>query len=368
MQKSQPKAVILAPYLGINSDVTQQILSGQTSAASDKFQVKPILETLRTLRYEAKAISLNTTFRICEINMLNNPDICFISKLRGNENEDKNIYAMFHQSCVLNLKRKGVKIVTLYSDHLAIEDSEDGELYKNILYLSDAIISPTSNLIVNAQKWSLPNTFKTIIRDPCFVPERTFKQLYSAETCKVLWFGNNSNIPYLLSALPALLHNPPKERKFQLTFLTTNEAIKQVKNFMQSINISSRWSFRFVEWKYSNQPNQLINELDSAHITFIPSDPNDPRKSGVSHNRLTDSIQSGCIAVASPMESYLELAKISLIGNNLHQLFHKAVLENERLCKKYSSLRSGYLKDFHPQKNREDWAKAIKSIQANTQY
>ena len=39
MPNQQPKAVIIAPYLGVHKEVTQEILSGRTSTASDKLQV-----------------------------------------------------------------------------------------------------------------------------------------------------------------------------------------------------------------------------------------------------------------------------------------------------------------------------------------
>ena len=37
-----------------------------------------------------------------------------------------------------------------------------------------------------------------------------------------------------------------------------------------------------------------------------PIKPNDALKVGVSHNRLVDSVRSGCVPVASEMPSYLE--------------------------------------------------------------
>lgn len=364
MPNKQSSAIILAPYLGVHKDVTQEISNGKTTTASDKFQVKPIIESLRSLNYKASAISLNKNYQLRDINELNRPDICFISKLRSYGTKNPDEYAMFHQSCVLNLKRKGTKIATLYSDHLAPEDSPDGELYRNLLFLSDAIISPSSILIGHAKQWSRQNTLTAIIKDPCLIPKQPFNRLSLNDACKVLWFGSNSNIKYLRSTLSPLLMNSPGERRFQFTFLAAADGLTEIKTILSKINISSNWGFRLIKWKHNEQPKQLTDELGEAHITFIPSDPFDPRKSGVSHNRLTDSIQSGCIAVASPMDSYRELSKVSLIGDNLSQLFNKAVTEHGRLCKKYNSLRAAYLQPFQPENNQENWARAIKSIRS----
>ena len=362
MTNKKPRAVILAPYFDLNKEVTNAILTGRTSIASDKFQAKPALQALIRLGYETKAISLNTNFQIHDMNKFSHPEICLVSKLRSHPKQDKNLYAMFHQACVLNLKRKGAIIVTLYSDHLAFKDNAEGELYKNILFLSDAIVSPTSTLIVHAQKWTRSNIYTAVVRDPCLIPERPYNHLDQNEACKVLWFGNNSNIKYLRSTLPALLASSPSQRKFQFTFLATDDGLLDIRTILSNLTINPCWDFRFAEWDHSNQPHQLVNELNTAHITFIPSDPKDPRKSGVSHNRLTDSIQSGCIAIASPMDSYLELAKVSLIGNNFSELFSKAVADYNRLCDKYSSLRKDFLKPFQPEFNESSWDTAIKSI------
>ena len=362
MPNQQPTAVVIAPYLGVHKEVTQEILAGRTSTASDKLQVKPLIESLNKMGYKTNAISLNKNFKIGDLQELNHPEICFVSKLRSHPTEDDHTYAMFHQSCILHLKRKGSKIAVLYSDNLARKDTPDGELYKNILFLSDAVISPSSILISHAKKWTSPQTLTAVVKDPCLIPQKPYKNLSENDICQVLWFGNNSNIQYLRHTLSQLLHNSPRQRRYQFTFLATAEGLKEIALILSDITDLPNWRFRLVEWKYNDQPKQLTEELCSAHITFIPSNPTDPDKSGVSHNRLTDSIQSGCIAVASPMDSYLELAKVSLIGDNLSQLFNKAVNEYDRLSNKYASYRQAYLKSFQPQENYIAWEKIINTM------
>ncbi len=363
MPNQQPTAIILTPYLGLHKEVSQEILSGRTSTASDKLQAKPLIESLIRLGYKTRALSLNKNFQLIDFEELRHPEICFVSKLRSHPTEDENLYAMFHQSCILNLKRNGTKIAVLYSDNLAGKDTPDGELYKNVLFLSDAIISPSPILIDHAKKWTSPKALTAVIKDPCLIPERPFIHLSPNDICHVLWFGNNSNIKYLRSTLSPLLVNSPKQQKYQLTFLATAKGLKDIGSILSEINVLPSWNFRLIEWKYNNQPKQLTDELSAAHITFIPSDPSDPNKSGVSHNRLTDSIQSGCIAVASPMNSYLELAKVSLLGDDLSQLFNNAVIEYNRLCQKYTSLRQACLRPFQPQENYDAWKKIISAIQ-----
>ena len=91
----------------------------------------------------------------------------------------------------------------------------------------------------------------------------------------------------------------------------------------------------------------------------------DTLKNGVSHNRLTDSIQLGCIALASPMDSYIELSKVCLIGKDFSKLLNKAILENGRLCSKYEALRPEILERFSPKKNLLLWEETIKALDKN---
>ena len=85
-----------------------------------------------------------------------------------------------------------------------------------------------------------------------------------------------------------------------------------LEEFLQVFTSCKRpWSLELLAWDNHNQPEQLENVLGSAHFAWLPSDPTDALKAGVSHNRLVDSVLSGCIPVASEMKSYLELSKIA---------------------------------------------------------
>ena len=123
--------------------------------------------------------------------------------------------------------------------------------------------------------------------------------------------------------------------------------------------IPSNWSLRLAIWDTKNQPNQLKAELSRAQITLLPSDPLDPQKNGVSHNRLIDSIQSGCIAIASPVDSYLELSNVSLIGENFPKLLNFATENYQLLCDKYTKHRDTALERFNPGLNIKKWEIAI---------
>ena len=66
------------------------------------------------------------------------------------------------------------------------------------------------------------------------------------------------------------------------------------------------------------------------------------------------------LSIASPVDSYCELSKIALIGNNFSDLISKAILENNRLCSKYETLRDEQLRRFNPAAIHSAWTQAIK--------
>ena len=87
-----------------------------------------------------------------------------------------------------------------------------------------------------------------------------------------------------------------------------------------------------------------MDSRSTAHATargiakphFVASvDPNNTNKAFASHNRML-MYYAGCITIASPIKSYLELSKIALVGQNIVELLHVADEQRERLSIKYS--------------------------------
>ena len=117
----------------------------------------------------------------------------------------------------------------------------------------------------------------------------------------------------------------------------------------------------------SDQPGQLERELRRANISLIPSDPTDPLKQGISHNRIVDALRSGCLPIASPLKSYQELSKVSVLGNDFEHLLFLATKEYARLISKHSFYRPKYLDPFSPRNNIQNWASLWESVLINKQ-
>jgi hypothetical protein len=353
-------ALILMPFVGVNRIYNQDELEQISgSLASDRLQIKPLIKALGNLKYNTFAASLNTTFQLTDLKQLRDFDLCIAGKIRYHESMDANQFTQFHSCCALDLKRKGSKLITIYSDHVAQSESIDSELYKNLLFLSDHIAAPSERLKQLACNTRIKLAPTSVIEDPCLLPKQKFNQLNAGETIRILWFGNVTNLKYLFREIQNLFSKTDQSKKYELTILTLEVGLRIAQQKYTSDLIPSNWSLRLTIWDIKNQPTQLQSELSNAHITLLPSDPLDPQKNGVSHNRLTDSIQSGCIAIASPVESYIELAKVSLVGDNFPKLLDFAVANYPRLCNKYSRLRDAALQRFNPELNIKKWEAAI---------
>ena len=356
----QPRAILLTPFVGVNNIFShEEICKLNSSLASDRLQIKPLIKALDNLGYRTYAASLNTTFHLGEFDQLKDFDLCIASKMRSHESIDDNLFSQFHTCCALHLKRHRTKLITIYSDNITELKSNNNELYKNLLYLSDHIITPSKKLKISASKATSKTLPVSIIEDPCQLRKQEFNRLSPGETIQILWFGNFPNLKYLLNEIKGLFNQSNQSNTFQLTILTSQSGLEYVQRKFNSRSIPKHWSLRLVLWNINNQPGQLESELSRANITLLPSDPLDPRKNGVSHNRLLDSIQSGCIAIASPVDSYAELSKVCLIGENFPKLLNFAVESYPRLCNKYTKLRDTELQRFSPALNVKKWEIAI---------
>lgn len=180
------------------------------------------------------------------------------------------------------------------------------------------------------------------------------------ESLKALWFGSNSNIRFLTQILPHLIQNSSLTRDVELTILGGAFALRAARDtFKKCSGKTSRWRLRLVQWDVKKQPQQLEMEISQAHVTLIPSDPRDSLKQGVSHNRLVDSFRGGCIPIASPMASYVELSSIALLADDFVPILNGIEANYNRIIAKHDAQRDQLLARFSPQTNQRKWEEAI---------
>ena len=257
------------------------------------------------------------------------------------------------------MPKRGSKIVLLYSDNWLNKQNIIGDFYRDLFLIADSVVFPTQGLM-NLAGSNIPKNTKTIIiqdpwqlrhwHDPRPLP------VGRNQIIKLIWFGSNLNIEYLLSVLPSILSINATDNIFELTILGAPWSLIKCQQFVQSNpTLFTCWRLRLVSWDASDQPNQLESELTRAHLCIIPSDPENPAKAGVSPNRIVDAIRGGCITVASPMESYKDLSEISLQGTDIRNLLIKALRNYKEVALTIMQRREFLMEKYSPQKNRESW-------------
>ena len=155
-----------------------------------------------------------------------------------------------------------------------------GEFYREIKSSVSGLILPSEKMKDNISgDWS---GFTKVISDPVEVdfidPDRP-KADYNNMTA--LWFGHNSNLPYLLNYMATSMHRCPPKR---LVILTNNMPTEVVKE-------GAKMAPKGMKIQLENgRKTQCERRQKASHYALIPSNKDDLRKSGVSPGRLLTSL------------------------------------------------------------------------------
>lgn len=332
--------------------------------ASLQLQLKPSIRACESLGLNPQCLSLQHSHPE-DLELINHPSVCIIGKIRTKGEKNVQAQAMAQLALLSRLKRKRVPIAIIYSDHMEKWHPSSREMYRDFLELSDHVIFPCNAIQKKCLQW-IPNIKSfSVIEDPWQVEQRPFRAEKSKEI-NAIWFGHETNLPFILKLLKDLQkYAQTRKISINLTLLTSQWGLNKYNQIIDKFNGSKWITIIKIAWDTNNQPFQLQNELEKATFSLIPSDPENPHKSSASHNRLVDSVRAGCITIASPLESYIELNKVALVGENLIELLHLANQQKRRLANKYSRIRELHLSRFCPQNNKKRWEICIKNILYN---
>ncbi|WP_186587243.1 hypothetical protein [Synechococcus sp. A15-28] len=341
--------------------------SSNASLASFRLQMYPALIAAKTLNFDRSLWSMHSAHPDDFLH-LGNASICLVGKMSTTDELLSHSMAMANLAAISRLKRKGTHISLLYCDHQIIKQNNIAELYSDLIYYADSIIFPSVAMQKLASAYIRKNLCQYVIRDPWQIKNlKDYRKKMGDKAYTIGWFGAPNNTAYLCNALKQI--KDPALLRMKLTFRFLGRPISHelIKVTIQDKAFAkSKWKFEMITWDNNSQPQQLENFLSKIDIAVIPSDPEDPAKIGVSHNRLIDSIRSGCIPIASPMPSYKELSKICLLGKDFNQLLKAAILNYDRLCDKYSIYREKLVSPFDPATNIKNWELILRDIQKNT--
>jgi hypothetical protein len=367
-----------------NGNCTESLLTGHSrqsrllgSVASLRLQVAPAIFAAQKIGISQNVLSLHSNHPE-DMFEISNSTICLIAKMSSNNLANIQSMIVANLAAISYARNRGAKIILLYSDNWVHSNKITGndyldicrgltrEFYRDLLQLSDYVVYPTQALLRMTANDVSKQAQCIVIEDPWQLNNWHEPRPLPVEPgglIKLIWFGSNLNINYLISNLPSILSVKPKYQRLELTILSAQIAIDQCRSFFyQNKNLFAGWSIRLVLWDAANQPNQLEDELTRAHICLIPSDPDDQAKAGVSPNRLVDAIKGGCISIASPMESYREFRDLSLQGSNFRDLLLKALRDYKKVTLNLKQSRELALKKHSPNHNEEAWRNLLLKI------
>ena len=355
----ESKLLVITSLSGGSGDKTDKLAS-IGGVASARLHLQPLFRAASELNLNPRLLSLDVD-RPLIISELGQPDLCVIGKVNHHDDTRAAGFAMATLSAVARLKARDVRIVLLYCDHLAPLPCVRGSLYRDLLVLADQIIVPCKAMANRAAEFLQRPTNLTIIEDPWQVRLHNYRNIRERVPLRLGWFGNTNNVFFLRDKLCDLMRKINVVPSVELSILSSQVSLDIVKEeFSSSLGSAIiPWRLELFSWDDFRQPDQLEQFLESLDVVWLPSNPDNRIKSGVSHNRLVDSIRSGSVVVASDMESYKELSKLALIGSNHGELINKLVPEYNRLISKYQPLRSELLKRFSPIRNQALWKREL---------
>ena len=338
-------------------DVTKELFTPTRvgSLASARLQLLPALKAAQSMELKMNVLSLHAK-KPGTFDLLQTSNICLLGKLSANSNERVQDMIIANLAAVTRLKNMGAKIVVQYSDNVFATKNKISSFYHDIMKLSDYVVYPSLSLQNLTAEHIRPEAKTLIIPDPWQIKKPWTPRKLNLEKVKILWYGSNKNIDYLLKCLPGILRRSYKANHFELTILGQIYALEKAKTILKSCSqTANHWHIRMVPWRNDLQPQQLESEISNSNIAIIPSDPLDPLKAGVSHNRLVDGLRGGCICIASPMDSYKELESIAILGDDMGENLAQAINNYEKYYSLIKTKRDTELLPFSPKQNHANW-------------
>ncbi|OUV98540.1 MAG: hypothetical protein CBD16_10025, partial [Betaproteobacteria bacterium TMED156] len=239
-----------------------------------------------------------------------NPNLVFMAKYVPDSNtgqylDDSGKRWAFWLKKIKKLHSKKGKLILDYTDNHFVNPGIVGDFYRKIKPMVHALVLPSDRMKSNvAASWD-KETY--VIPEPVEVDfiEPGKRQL---DVSTALWFGHITNLGWLLEFIQTEIHKAPPRRLIILVNNNPVDAVKQAaKNAPKGMEISlAKWTV-----------DTMRKASKISHYSIIPSNKDDPRKSGVSPGRLLTSLAMGLPVIASPLDSYMPFKEyFSLIGTD----------------------------------------------------
>jgi hypothetical protein len=255
---------------------------------------------------------------------------------------------------VARIKAAGGRLIVDYTDnHLAGDDMRT-QWYRHILPQVDGMVVPSEKMAENARSywdgplWLIPEPIEVPILPPRPLPDLSL----AGSRLQALWFGHNSNIPYLYRFIQNEMHYCPP---MDVTILTNHLDTEGLKAVIARGQQGAQW--RLGKWSVP----AMLEAAKLCHVALIPSDASDPRKNGASNNRVVTALALGLVPIATTIESYKTFTE-ALVEPPSHGGKEISVQKLTAAHTKLNVLQPRICAEFADQKIRLRWANVIENL------
>jgi hypothetical protein len=265
------------------------------------------------------------------------PSILLIGKIGANDIEVRQALWMdqIYQA-------KGItKIILDYTDHHLGFDSPMSNFYESVIKIVDGCVVPSGSMAKLLLKRF--NGSINVIEDPLEISTIPPKE-NSKKPITLLWFGHSSNVDFLVHFLSTGFHVGDHIR---LIALSNEAGLSHLTN--SNLVSNAKIEFNLAIWSLEN----MVEAAKIADMCIIPSDLNNPKKVGVSSNRLITALTLGLPTAADNLLSYKEFDSYycDLHGDNFRELLN----DPSRFRQIVIQAQTDLTRRFSMSKIEEDW-------------
>jgi len=257
--------------------------------------------------------------------IINKNTVVGIGKLSHDDNEFKKWLYIAQYT-----KSQGGKVFLDFTDNHLLSSSPLYSKYCNII--KHCTHATTSSYYL---KKTLGEYFKgcvTVIEDPLEIDPMPPRNKYN-DVLTGLWFGHASNINFLLNFL---IEKVKVENKLKFIVMTNiNSNINNIFKDVRKI-LPAKIELILIEWSIIDMQKAARH----SDFAILPTDPNDPRKAGVSSNRLITALSLGLPCFANIVESYNQYSKYAIPIDTFESIdftFHRETFANIEYFQKHIS-------------------------------
>jgi hypothetical protein len=239
---------------------------------------------------------------------------------------------------ISKLKSLNTKIVIDYTDHHIDENSDRGDFYRKSIKFADAVVCSSVFLKKELKRYFDGPIY--IIEEPIEVPIIPPVEKNN-DTKNILWFGHESNLPYLFNCLLNIFDDNIHARLILMT-----NVVPFPKEYCELLSIKKleNIDINVVPWSSED----LIKAASMCDFCILPTGYMNTKKAGASSNRLVTSLALGLPVLSDNLHSYQKFSEYFEILNtsNLIKYTNTLNYDFQNIKKSQKLIASNFSKEF----------------------